>query len=138
MPPYPGHLTLLVVEKTENPAVVDRKNQPAVDETVTPLVKCCHMAPESGSETVGASTDYSRILWRIICPPLPAALRIKPSGVVRFDDDGALKGRSRRATYIDPDLGERDVAEFNVETSWPHYVDGVIEHISVVAKSEAG
>jgi hypothetical protein len=137
MPANPGNQTILVVERNEDLTTFDRKGQPGIDTVITPLPGC-HLAPESGEENVGAGTDYSRILWRIICPPLPAALRIKPNGLIWFDDDGALKGRTLRDTYNDPELGERDVASFNVENSWPHYVDGLPYQIAVVAKSEAG
>lgn len=138
MPLAPGNATVLVVDLVEDTSVLDRKGAPAVSEVVTPITGC-KLAPHRGTERNSGTTDYAGQLWDIATPPHPGAIAVKPNGVIRYDDGGALVGKTMRAEYVDPVLGLRDVAEFQVISALVLTdLGNVVDHVTIVAKSELG
>lgn len=134
----PGNATILVIDNVEDTSQLDRKGQPAVTKVVSEVTGC-KLAPHRGAERNNGTTDYAGQLWDIATPPHAAAIAVKPDGLVWYDDGGQLAGKTVRATYQDPKLGPRDVAEFQVIGAQVLTDFGnAVDHVTILAKSEVG
>jgi len=136
--PAPGNATILVVDLVEDTSQLDRKGQPKVTPVVTPVTGC-KVAPGRGSERVSGTNDYAEQPWAIATPPHPAAIAIKPDGLIWYDDNGRYAGTTVRDTYDDPELGPRNVAVLQVIFAQvlTDMADAV-DHVTIHAKSELG
>jgi len=130
----------------EDPAHVDRKQQPQRNLTIAKVADCS-IQPAGPSETVGATSDYSQIEWHCLAPAVPAAATISAKGFLFYDDFDAelgvhtLGGKARRETITDPETNQPvDCAQFQVLGSdlFTDVNTGALDHVTVHAKTEVG